>query len=182
MFSPLVLILLALAGIVAVFLVVAAMQPAEFRVVRSATISAPPETVFAQVNDFHKWDGWSPWAKLDPAVVNTYEGPPAGAGAGFHWRGNKQVGEGHMTITESHPSDLIKIRLEFIRPFAATNSVEYTFKPEGSRTIVTWSMLGQRNFVLKAFGLFMNMDKMLGGEFEKGLANLKAQAEAAVAA
>jgi hypothetical protein len=176
--SYVLVILLILIAIVALFLIAAALQPAAYRVVRSATISAPPQTVFAQVNDFHMWEHWSPWAKIDPSIVNTYEGPPAGTGAGYHWLGNKQVGEGRMTITDSRPSDLIRIRLEFIRPFAATNSVEFTFKPEGNGTLVTWDMLGQRNFVLKAFGVFMNIDRMLGPQFEKGLANLKARAEA----
>jgi hypothetical protein len=177
--SYIVVILLVLAGLVALFLIIAALQPAEYRVVRSARIAAPPETVFAQVNDFHKWDGWSPWAKLDPAVVNTYPGAPSGTGAEFHWRGNSQVGEGHMTITESHPCDLIRIKLDFIRPFAATNAVDFTFKPEGSATVVSWDMLGQRNFMLKMFAVFMNIDRMLGPEFERGLANLKSRVEAA---
>ncbi len=171
-------ILIVLAAIVVVFVVVVAMQPSDFRVARSATISAPAPAVFAQVNDFHKWEEWSPWAKLDPAAKSTFEGPPAGTGAIFRWAGNKEVGEGSMTITESRPSDLIRIKLEFLKPFAATNTAEFTFKPEGDQTAVTWSMSGQSNFIGKAFCLFMDMDKMVGGQFEKGLASMKSIAEA----
>jgi hypothetical protein len=162
-----------------VFVVVVAMQPSEFRIVRSATISAPAPAVFAQVNDFHNWEAWSPWAKLDPAAKAIFEGPRAGRGAIFRWAGNEEVGEGSMTITESRPSDLIRIKLEFLKPFEATNTAEFTFKPEGNQTAVTWSMEGQNNFIAKAVCLFMNMDKMVGGQFEKGLASMKSVTEAA---
>ncbi len=171
--------LIAIAAIIVVFVVVVALQPSEFRIVRSATISAPAPAVFAQVNDFHNWEAWSPWAKLDPAAKATFEGPSTGTGAIFKWAGNKEVGEGSMTITESRPSDLIRIKLEFLRPFEATNSAEFTFKPEGNRTAVTWSMEGKNNFIAKAVCLFMNMDKMVGGQFEQGLAQMKAVVEAA---
>ncbi|HXV78384.1 MAG TPA: SRPBCC family protein [Candidatus Binatia bacterium] len=172
-------ILIALAVIVVVFVIIVALQPSEFRIQRSATISARPPAVFAQVNDFHKWEAWSPWAKLDPAAKTTFEGPPAGTGAIFRWAGNNDVGEGSMTITESRPSDLIRIKLEFLKPFAATSTAEFTFKPEGNQTAVTWSMEGENNFIAKAFCLFMNMDKMVGGQFEKGLASMKSVVEAA---
>jgi Polyketide cyclase / dehydrase and lipid transport len=171
--------LIAIAAIIVVFVVVVALQPSEFRIVRSATISAPAPAVFAQVNDFHNWEAWSPWAKLDPAAKATFEGPSTGTGAIFKWAGNKEVGEGSMTITGSRPSDLIRIKLEFLRPFEATNSAEFTFKPEGNRTAVTWSMEGKNNFIAKAVCLFMNMDKMVGGQFEQGLAQMKAVVEAA---
>ena len=171
-------ILIAIAAIVFVFVIIVAMRPADFRITRGTIISAPPAVVFAQVNDLHKWESWSPWAKLDPAVKNTYDGPPKGAGAIFSWSGNNKVGEGRMTITGSQPSDLIEIKLEFLRPFKATNTAEFIFKPEGNRTVVTWSMVGRNNFMAKAFTLFVNMDKMVGGDFEKGLANLKLIAEA----
>jgi len=172
-------ILIAIALILIALVIVVAMQPSEFRVVRTATMSAPAPVVFAQVNDFHNWEAWSPWAKLDPAMKKTYEGAPAGTGATYTWAGNDQVGEGRTTITESRPSDLIKMKLEFVKPFAATNTVEFTFKPEGDQTAVTWSMAGKNNFMGKAVGLFMNMDKMVGGDFEKGLASLKAVTEVA---
>jgi len=171
-------ILIALAVIVVVFVVIVAMQPSEFSVVRSATISAPAPAVFAQVNDFHKWEAWNPWGKLDPTMKQAYEGAPAGTGAIYTWSGNNEVGEGRMTITESRPSDLIRIKLEFFKPFAATNTAEFTFKPEGNQTAVTWSMTGNNNFMAKAVHLFMNMDKMVGGQFEKGLAQMRSVVEA----
>jgi hypothetical protein len=172
-------ILIVLVAILAVFAGVVALQPTEFRIVRSATIAAPAAVVFSQVNDFHNWQAWSPWAKLDPAAKNSYEGPAARTGAIFKWSGNNQVGEGTMTLTDSQPNDLIKIKLDFVRPFVNTNAVEFTFKPQGDSTLVTWNMSGRNNFISKAFCLFMNMDKIVGGEFEKGLAEMKAIAEAA---
>jgi len=172
-------ILIALAVIVVVFVVIVALQPSEFSVVRSATISAPAPALFAQVNDFHKWEAWNPWGKLDPTMKQAYEGAPAGTGAIYTWSGNNEVGEGRMTITESRPSDLIRIKLEFFKPFAATNTAEFTFKPEGNQTAVTWSMTGNNNFMAKAVHLFMNMDKMVGGQFEKGLAQMGSVVEAA---
>jgi hypothetical protein len=172
-------ILIGIAVVVVAFVVIVALQPSDFRIVRSATIAAPPAAVFAQVNDFHKWEAWSPWTKLDPAAKSSFEGPSAGTGAIFRWAGNEEVGEGSMMITESHPSELIRIELEFLKPFAATNTAEFTFKPEGKQTVVTWSMFGTNNFIAKAFCLFMNMDEMVGGQFEKGLASMKSVAEAA---
>jgi hypothetical protein len=173
------IVLFALLAIVVVFLGIVAIQPSEFRVARTATISAPASAAFAQVNDFHNWAAWSPWAKLDPAMKQNYEGASAGVGAITTWAGNAQVGEGRMTLTESHPSDLIRIRLEFLKPFATTSMAEFTFKPEGNQTVVTWSMIGECNFIAKAVHLFINMDKMVGGQFEKGLASMKSEVEAA---
>jgi uncharacterized protein YndB with AHSA1/START domain len=175
----LVKILIGLAALVVLLVVVVALQPSEFRITRTATVAAPPSAVFAQVNDFHKWEAWSPWAKLDPAARNTFDGAPAGPGAVFAWAGNGQVGEGRMTIIESRPDELVRIKLEFMKPFAATNTAEFTFKPDGDRTAVTWSMYGHNNFIGKAVCLVMNMDKTLGGEFDKGLAAIKSVAEAA---
>jgi carbon monoxide dehydrogenase subunit G len=172
-------VLIALAVIVAGALVVVATRPTEFRVTRTARIAAPPAAVFAQVNDFRKWDAWNPWAKIDPAMKQSYEGSPAGVGAVYTWVGNSQVGEGRMTLTESRPNELIRIKMEFFKPFAATSSAEFTFKPEGDQTVVTWSMEGRNNFMAKAVHLVMNMDRMIGGQFDKGLAQMKAVAEAA---
>jgi uncharacterized protein YndB with AHSA1/START domain len=172
------IILAAIAALVVLLLIVVAMQPANFRVVRSGSVAAPAADVFPQVNDFHNWDAWSPWAKLDPTMKQTYEGTPAGAGAKYSWSGKGNVGEGSMTLLESHPNEVIRIRLEFQKPFKATNATEFTFKPEGNQTVVTWSMAGHKNFIFKAVGLFMNMDKMLGAQFEQGLANMKAVVEA----
>jgi uncharacterized protein YndB with AHSA1/START domain len=172
-------ILIALIVIVAVFIVVASMQPSEFSVTRTATISAPASAVFAQVNDLHEWEEWSPWANRDPAAKKTYEGPSAGTGAIYRWAGNKEVGEGSLTITESRPNDLIRMKLEFLKPFQATNTVEFTFKPQGDQTLVTWTMMGKNNFIAKVLHLFMDMDKMVGGDFEKGLAQIKSLVETA---
>ncbi len=172
------IIVIALVVIVVVFIVAVSMQPSEFLVTRTATISAPAPAVFAQVNDLHKWEEWSPWAKRDPAAKKTYEGPSAGTGAIYRWAGNKEVGEGSLTITESRPSDLIRMKLEFLKPFQATNTVEFTFKPQGYQTLVTWTMTGKNNFIAKALHLFMEMDKMVGGDFEKGLAKIKSLVEA----
>ena len=170
-------ILAVLAAAVAVLLIVVAMQPTDFRITRSAKISASPPAVFEQVNDFHNWQQWSPWAKLDPNAKSTFEGPSSGEGAIFRWAGNAEIGEGNMTITQSQPSERVKLKLEFIKPFADTADTEFTFQPEGDQTVVTWTMAGKNNFMAKAFCLFMDMDKMLGGQFEEGLANMKAAVE-----
>jgi hypothetical protein len=172
-------ILIALVVIVIVFVVVVAMRPADFRITRKTTIAAPAEIIFQNVNDLHKWDAWSPWAKLDPAMKQTHEGTPAGVGAIYSWDGNKEVGAGRMTITESRTNEVIRIKLEFLKPFAAVNDTEFTFKQDGDQTAVTWTMSGKNNFMSKAFCMFMDMDKMVGGDFEKGLASLKTIAEAA---
>ena len=171
--------LIALAGIAIVGVVVVATRPAQFHLARTARIAAKPPAVFAQVNDFHQWDAWNPWAKLDPAMKQSYAGAPAGVGAVYTWAGNSRVGEGRMTLTESRPSDLIRIKMEFLKPFASTSTAEFTFRPEGDHTVVTWSMEGRNNFMAKAIHLVMNMDRMIGGQFEKGLAQMKAAAEAA---
>jgi hypothetical protein len=175
----LVKILIVLAVIVVGLASVIALQPARYRVSRSITIAAPAPVVFAQVNDFHNWSAWSPWEKIDPAMKRTYAGPPAGAGAAYSWVGNREVGEGRMTIAESHPSDRIRVDLEFVKPFAGTSVAEFTFRPEGDRTVVTWSMTGDKNFIAKAIHLVMNMDRMIGDQFDKGLAAMKTVAEAA---
>jgi uncharacterized protein YndB with AHSA1/START domain len=172
-------IVIGVAAVLLVLAVVVALQPDDFRVVRSISIAAPPETVFARVNDLHSWEGWSPWAKLDPAMKQRYEGPPAGTGAVYSWAGNTKVGEGRMTITESRANEFIRITLEFFKPFSATNTTEFMFNPESSQTVVTWSMAGENNFVSKLMCLFMDMDEMIGDDFEQGLADLKSTVEAA---
>jgi hypothetical protein len=178
MLETILIVLGIVAAIVVVLVIVIAVQPADFRVTRSGTMAAPPAEAFAQVNDFHNWDAWSPWAKIDPAMKQTYEGAPAGVGAVYSWVGNSEVGEGKMTLKESQPHQRITIKLEFLKPFKATHSAEFTFKADGDFTIVTWTMMGQKNFITKAFGLVMSMDKMLGGMFEKGLAQMKVVVEA----
>jgi len=166
-------ILAGLVILVAALVAFIATRPADFTVTRSAVLPAPPAAVFAQVNDLHKWEAWSPWAKLDPNSKATFNGPAAGPGSSMAWAGNNEVGEGKMTITESVPAERIAMRLEFLKPFQATNTTEFTFKPEGDGTRVTWTMSGKNNFMAKAVGLFMDCDKLVGGQFEQGLANLK---------
>ena len=170
-------LMIAIGVLAIVFVIVVAVQPAQYRVVRTAKVAALQPAVFDQINDFHKWEAWSPWAKLDPGMKQIYEGPPVGTGAIHYWSGNKKVGEGRMTITESRPNDLVRIKLEFIKPFASTADTEFLFKPEANQTTVVWSMSGTKNFMSKAFGLFVNMDKMIGSDFEKGLAQLKSAVE-----
>jgi len=161
----LLLILLAFAGYVA-------LQPSTGTVTRSATITAPPATVFQYINDLHKWQDWSPWAKLDPNAKTTFEGPQSGVGAAFGWAGNSEIGEGKMTIVESKPDEHGKMDLDFQKPFAGKNVVEFELKPEGAGTNVTWSMTGKRHFFARAMCIIFNGDKMVGNMFEKGLANL----------
>ncbi len=165
------------AALIGILAVTVAMQPAEFSIVRGTTIAAPPATVFGLVNDFHQWEKWSPWAKLDPAMKTTFEGSESGAGAVYTWTGNSDVGEGKMIILESRAPEQVGIQLEFIKPMAATNTSEFSFKPEGDGTTVTWTMAGKNNFVGKAFCLFVDMDAMVGADFEKGLTAMKAAAE-----
>jgi carbon monoxide dehydrogenase subunit G len=172
-------ILIGLAAIILIFVAVVAMQPSSYRVERTAKIAAPQADVFAQVNDFHKWDAWSPWAKIDPAAKVGFEGPEAGQGAAMTWSGNDKVGEGKVTIVDSRPSDLVKVKVDFVRPFEGTNTSEFQFKPEGDQTAVTWTMSGEQNFMAKAFCLVMNGQKMMGDDMEKGLAQMKSVAEGA---
>jgi hypothetical protein len=172
-------ILIVVAVVVVLFVVIVALRPSDFRVTRSTSINAPPAGVFPLVNDLHKFQDWSPWAKIDPECKTSFAGPTAGTGAAFSWAGNKKVGEGRMTITATSPAELVRLRLEFLKPFRATNTAEFTFKPEGNHTVVTWSMYGANNFFFKAFGLFIDCDKMCGPDFEKGLAMMKSLAEAA---
>lgn len=166
-------ILLSLVVLLVLFVIVVALQPSDFKYTRSATFDAAPGILFEKTNNLHKWEDWSPWAKIDPNAKTTYQGPDAGVGASFSWDGNNDVGAGTMTITESQASDFIRMKLEFKKPFEATNNTEFTFKAEGSKTIMTWSMSGKNNFIGKAFGLFVDCDKMIGNDFEKGFANLK---------
>lgn len=170
-------ILIALVALVAILVIVIATRPADFRVSRSTVIKADPVVVFAQVNDFQNWDAWSPWAKLDPNAKATFEGAESGQGAIFKWAGNDEVGEGKQEIVESKSPEFVRIKIDFIKPFPASNDVEFTFKAEGADTLVTWNMSGKNNFMAKAVSLFIDCDKMVGAYFEKGLASLKTVAE-----
>jgi carbon monoxide dehydrogenase subunit G len=174
MFKKIALVIVVL---IAAVLVYAATRPDAFSVQRSATIKAPPDKVFAQINDFHAWQAWSPWEKLDPAMQRTHSGAPAGKGAAYAWKGNSKVGEGRMEIIESTPASKVSIQLDFIEPFAARNTADFTLQPVGDATQVTWVMHGPAPFVTKLMGVFVSMDSMIGKDFEAGLANLKAAAE-----
>lgn len=160
-----------------ILLWLASKQPDTFSVTRSRRIAAPPAMIFAHVDNLHNWEAWSPWAKLDPKSTTEFEGPRTGAGAKMSWAGNGKVGVGSMTIVESRPDEYVQFKLEFLKPMQATNKAEFTFAPDGEATNVTWTMTGTNNFMGKLVGLIMNCEKMLGGQFEQGLANLKAIAE-----
>jgi hypothetical protein len=164
--------LLIVLGLVALVLILALFQPAHFRYERRAILSAAPADLFPYVNELTQWPAWSPWEKMDPAMKRTFEGPGAGVGAVYAWDGNRNIGAGRMTITESRPNERICIRLEFYRPFACCNQVEFVFTPIVGGTSVCWSMAGANKFPGRIIGLFMNMDKMCGTQFEEGLASL----------
>jgi uncharacterized protein YndB with AHSA1/START domain len=170
-------ILWVLVALVVVFLVVVALQPSEFKMERSTTIKAEPATVFALVNDFHKFDAWSPWKDLDPNAKIAFEGPPEGEGTIMTWSGNSQVGEGRMILTESKPNELIKTKVEIIEPMEGSSTGTFTFKPEGDQTAVSWSVEAHHNFVQKALCLVMNGKKMMSEMMDKGLVQLKTVAE-----
>jgi hypothetical protein len=171
-------ILIAIVVFVAVMCIVIATRPDSFRAERSAEINAPPAIVFNQVNDFSKWQAWSPWAKLDPNVKLELSANPVGKGATYKWEGNDDVGSGAMTILESTPAEKVDIDLHFLKPFEAKNKTVFTFKGDANKTTVTWAMEGHNNFVTKAFSMFVNMDEMVGKDFEKGLAQMKTVSEA----
>ena len=168
-----IVIALAIAGI----LILAAMQPDTFRFERKSTIKAPPEKIFAILNDFKQWGLWSPWEKKDPAMQRNFGTATSGKGATYAWEGNKDVGVGNMEIAESTPPSKLAIKLNFVKPFEASNLVNFTLTPAAGGTEVAWSMEGKSNFISKIMYLFMSMDKMVGPDFEAGLANLKAVAE-----
>ncbi len=175
-------ILIGLVVIVAGFAAFVATRPSHFHIERSAVIAAPASIVFNQVNNLHKWEAWSPWAKMDPAMKQSYEGPESGVGAVSAWSGNSKVGEGRMTITESKPNEFVRLNLEFMKPMKGSHTGDFVFKQEGNQTSVTWSMEGESNFVGRAMCVFVSMDKMVGGNFEDGLAQIKAVSEAEAAA
>ncbi len=170
-------ILLALAFIAIILIVVLAGQPCEFTVSRSIKISAPPEKIFPHVNDLHQWNNWSPWAKLDPNAKVTFSGPDAGVGEGMRWEGNSKIGVGKMTIVDSQPNSVIRLRLDFEKPILVTNTAEFSFLSDDRQTLVTWAMAGKNSLGGKIFGLFCNFEKMIGDKYEEGLANLKSVTE-----
>jgi uncharacterized protein YndB with AHSA1/START domain len=174
MFKTIALIIVALVAGVLIF---AATKPDTFRVERSIAIKAPPEKIFPLIDDFKRWDAWSPWEKKDPAMKRSYGAITSGKGAHYTWQGNGDVGEGSMDITESVPPSKVALKLDFVKPFEGHNLVEFTLVPKGGMTNVTWSMFGPAPFMSKVMQVFMNMDSMIGKDFEAGLASLKAAAE-----
>jgi len=151
------------------------LQPDRFVVTRSAVIDAGAPEVFRHINGLRHWQAWSPWAKLDPPAQTAYQGPAEGAGAAFEWSGDKKVGAGRMTIIDSQPFEHVNIRLQMQKPFSAINDLRFQLTPEAQeRTKVTLTMSGRNTFISKAMNLFMNCDKVVGGQFEAGLANLNA--------
>ena len=175
MWPAIIIILVAPLAIVAAF---AALKPNTFRVERKARIQAAPERVFSFLTDFHQWSAWSPWEKLDPTMTRTHRGAERGQGAIYEWEGNKKVGKGRMEILETSASSRVLIQLDFFVPWEAHNTTEFTLAPSGGATDVTWAMWGPSPFMMKVMGVFMPMDKMVGKDFEAGLANLKRAAEA----
>jgi hypothetical protein len=163
-------------ALLAALMAYAATRPDEFRMQRSTRVAAPPTSIIPLLDDFHAWKSWSPYEKLDPAMVRTYEGAGRGAGAVYRWEGNKKAGAGRMEITGADPSN-VTIDLSFTRPFRARNVSAFTLEPQGDATQVTWSMSGLSPFPSKLFGVFVDMDKLVGKDFEVGLANLKSLAE-----
>lgn len=170
------IVLIIVVVLIAAVLVFAAIRPGTFKLERAATIKAPPEKILAFINDFRRWTVWSPWEKLDPALKRSYSGSASGPGAVYAWQGNSKVGQGRMEIIASSPS-ATTIKLDFIKPFEAHNIADFTLVPQGDSTTVTWAMHGPNSYLAKLMHLFFNMDKLVGGDFERGLANLKATAE-----
>lgn len=170
-------IAIGLAVVIVAILAYAATRPDTFRVERTATIQAPPEKIYPHIEDFRRWTAWSPFETLDPDMKRTYGGAPRGEGATYAWEGNADAGSGRMQIREATPSSLVRIDLEFTAPFAARNVAEFTLEPAGDATHVTWALSGPNPFLSKVLGVFMSMDRMIGGAFETGLASLKRVAE-----
>ncbi len=168
-----IVVIVLLAGL----LMFAATKPDVFRVQRATSIKAPPEKIFTLINDFHSWGSWSPYEKMDPAMKRTYSGAANGKGAVYEWEGNNKVGQGRMEIMEASPPSKMTIKLDFLKPFEGHNIAEFTLEPKGDSTGVTWAMYGPSPYVAKVMSIFCNMDRMIGKDFETGLANLKTVAE-----
>lgn len=168
-----IVVVLAIVGV----LIFAATKPDSFRVQRATSIKAPPERIFPLINEFQRWGAWSPYEKKDPAMKRTLSGPAGGKGAVYAWEGNGDVGQGRMEIADASAPSRVTIRLDFVKPFEAHNIVDFTLEPKGDATSVTWDMRGPMPFISKVITIFVDMDRMVGSDFEAGLANLKAIAE-----
>ena len=177
MFEIIVVIAAVLAIAIAIILILAATKPDTFGVRRVTTVKAPPAGIFPLINDFHQWGSWSPWENKDPAMKRTYSGAASGRGAVYAWDGNKNVGSGRMEILDASSPSKIVIKLDFFKPFEAHNTAEFTMLPQSGATDVIWVMHGPAPFMSKVMQVFMNMDSMIGKDFEIGLANLKTLAE-----
>jgi hypothetical protein len=178
MIKTIILIVVALLvlGIAAV-LIIAANKPDIFRIQRSTTIRASPDKIFPLINEFRNWSSWSPYEHKDPAMKRTFSGAASGKGAIYEWQGNSNVGAGRITITDTVPPSKVMIDLDMLKPFEAHNKVEFTLEPRGDTTSVTWAMAGSTPYMAKIMHVFMNVDRMVGGDFEAGLASLKSVAE-----
>jgi uncharacterized protein YndB with AHSA1/START domain len=173
MFEIIAIIAIVLAIAIAIVLILAATKPDRFSVQRAATIKAPPEKLFALINDFHQWGNWSPWENRDPAMKRSFSGPESGRGAVYAWEGNKNVGSGRMEILDASAPSKIVIKLDFLKPFEAHNTAEFTMLPQGDATVLTWLMHGPAIFMTKVMHVFINIDSMVGKDFETGLSNLR---------
>ena len=173
MFETLVIVAIVLAIVIAAVLILAATKPDRFRIERTATLKAPADKIFPLIADFHQWLNWSPWEGRDPQLKRTYSDAERGKGAVYAWDGNKNVGSGRMEILEAIASSKVVIKLDFLKPFEAHNTAEFTMLPQGGATNVIWVMHGPAPFMSKVMQVFMNMDRMIGKDFEIGLANLK---------
>jgi hypothetical protein len=174
-------IIIGVVALLGLFLGYVATRPDRFVVERKHTMPVPADAVFARLNNFKKWEDWSPWAKIDPAMKATYDGPEAGVGAHYAWDG-PEMGAGSMTIQTSVPNQRVELDLQFTKPFEARNPTTISLTPKDGGTEVLWHMEGDNNFIGKAMGVFMDMDKMVGGDFEKGLASLETVSKADVVA
>jgi uncharacterized protein YndB with AHSA1/START domain len=172
-----IIIAIVVAVLLAALLIFAATKPDTFRIQRATSIKAPPEKIFPVINDLHNWSSWSPWDKMDPTMKKTHAGAANGKGAVYEWEGNSKVGKGRMEITDTSPPSQVTVKLDFIKPFEAHNIAEFMLEPSGDSTNVTWAMHGPNSYIAKVMQIFFNMDRMVGKDFETGLANLKKVAE-----
>lgn len=163
-------------GLVLAVLAFATTKPSTLHVERSTVIQAPPDAIRPLINDFHNWTSWSPYEKRDPALKRTFRGTPAGKGAVYEWNGNSEVGSGRMEILDTTPSST-RIKLDFIEPFEGHNTAEFSLEPAGNATTVRWSIDGPNTYLSKVMCVFIDMDQMIGKDFEAGLANMKAVSE-----
>ena len=168
---------LILVVLVMALLVFAATKPDTFTVQRMATINAPADSIYPHIIDFRRWNAWSPWERLDPSMRKSISGAPSGKGAVYAWQGNSDVGQGRMEITEANPPSKVEIKLDFTEPWESTNQTVFTLEPMGNATNVTWTMQGPNQYLGKLMSVFVDMDKMIGKDFERGLTSLKAISE-----